>query len=1150
MIKYLRRSQVGVGRRRIKYAGLLNMLLFLFVWIVVALVVWMYSRLDDMSTSSTHLSTGSDTRPKGWFKPMFNQSGNIMQNAMNTRQTSGCKQVSPITASLGTPIPQANISGMDTGEIVVLDALETNSLQHQQQQQQQVEIVKNVAYCEDVETASSNCPAVKVTDLCPAPSPAKSPRLNSPFHSIHSQVGFSANSPSNRQPLFKNKCVSLWQANNMSKAFGSLASDLATTTCRVDGGGPLNQDTYFLKHEDMKFPPYVKGNQIKDPDSVGQAENLMALTNIGVGEVQHMTGGGGGSTQTSRSSVLRNNSVEQFSTTPKSLQPEKSPQCKTPTSRKALNNKLVTDNPKPETPNSISQISQVEEKSTVQNCSNVKTVNCILPNQVEEVFTSKIVAMDGSLTTAKEMAMVVCKSCGNRGRLHEKCDRCKKRITDTPKAISFLQSKKKLITCSVKKSDPPSAIEKNVFYPKKLTERVSSFNATTEPLKTTLASLSSNINCSPTTVKPIQYPRSRQAVRGRKSITIHNMKPPVPETVTISDDDEPAAAESSENQSKVLDPNSRISLNSNATNSSLKSDSPEENDRPDSPIFPAISTNLSMVNRSRCNRMEDELGNVVSRVGAQNMEVDEADESSLYGDPLEPAFNPDQLHFQTRNLRIGNVDISSPREVLLNSDCMLFKFTREDKPIEFKVFPLEFKSCEYNFVYRRPVVILHLTQSCAVRIESVLGLKFTKFCYDPNSSDATHRYIVMLLQPSSKLMMLKKPLIEIFQKFQKIQSQNKNSQEPDIFRAITIGEANQKLVECCPDLSQLLPLSSVETENPYPPSSFEAALSLYPDASPPINMGFSGPVENLITYPPPPAKGGITITNEDFFCLNEGEFLNDVIIDFFLKYLVLEKLSETDRERTHVFSSFFYKRLTQRLNRHSYSSDQDPYCSPMIKRHAQVKTWTRHVDIFQKDFIIVPINENAHWFLAIICFPGMEHPQAVRYLFLTSQDSSTLQKLNAHAEGTSDETNKLPIKLCDIRKESYTELYGFKQPCILIFDSLAGPSRTNVVKTLREYLQVEWDTRKKTPKRTFDKDFIKGGVPKVPQQNNYSDCGVYVLQYVESFFKNPIKDFTIPIRIHNWFSEEQVNSKRQEIQELIWNLKKDVDEKSSSTNKS
>jgi len=39
----------------------------------------------------------------------------------------------------------------------------------------------------------------------------------------------------------------------------------------------------------------------------------------------------------------------------------------------------------------------------------------------------------------------------------------------------------------------------------------------------------------------------------------------------------------------------------------------------------------------------------------------------------------------------------------------------------------------------------------------------------------------------------------------------------------------------------------------------------------------------LIVYPPPPAKGGISVTNEDLHCLNEGEFLNDVIIDFYLK---------------------------------------------------------------------------------------------------------------------------------------------------------------------------------------------------------------------------------------------------------------------------
>lgn len=50
------------------------------------------------------------------------------------------------------------------------------------------------------------------------------------------------------------------------------------------------------------------------------------------------------------------------------------------------------------------------------------------------------------------------------------------------------------------------------------------------------------------------------------------------------------------------------------------------------------------------------------------------------------------------------------------------------------------------------------------------------------------------------------------------------------------------------------------------------------------------------------------------------------------------------------------------------------------------------------------------------------------------------------------------------------------------------------------YLEVEWEV-KKGSKRSFSKDVMKGSNPKVPQQNNFSDCGVYVLQYVESFFE-------------------------------------------------
>lgn len=74
------------------------------------------------------------------------------------------------------------------------------------------------------------------------------------------------------------------------------------------------------------------------------------------------------------------------------------------------------------------------------------------------------------------------------------------------------------------------------------------------------------------------------------------------------------------------------------------------------------------------------------------------------------------------------------------------------------------------------------------------------------------------------------------------------------------------------------------------------------------------------------------------------------------------------------------------------------------------------------------------------------------------------------------------------------------RPCILIFDSLAGASRTKVVATLRDYLKCEYKA-KEGKEKEFTKDTIKGAMPKVPQQNNFTDCGIYLLQYVESFFQ-------------------------------------------------
>lgn len=94
-----------------------------------------------------------------------------------------------------------------------------------------------------------------------------------------------------------------------------------------------------------------------------------------------------------------------------------------------------------------------------------------------------------------------------------------------------------------------------------------------------------------------------------------------------------------------------------------------------------------------------------------------------------------------------------------------------------------------------------------------------------------------------------------------------------------------------------------------------------------------------------------------------------MIIDFYLKYLTSEILTEDDRNRTHVFSSYFYKRLTS--PHASAAMDNNMPQTAAGKRHARVQKWTKNVNIFEKDFIVIPINEHAHWFLAIICFPGL-----------------------------------------------------------------------------------------------------------------------------------------------------------------------------------
>ncbi|XP_056261517.1 sentrin-specific protease 6 isoform X9 [Seriola aureovittata] len=622
----------------------------------------------------------------------------------------------------------------------------------------------------------------------------------------------------------------------------------------------------------------------------------------------------------------------------------------------------------------------------------------------------------------------------------------------------------------------------------------------------------------------------------------------------------------------------------------------------------------------------------------------------------------DSIILECRSVRVGTLRRMVTKPVVFSIDHIQLETEGPERDTIEKVClqASELISCEWCSVRKLPVLFFQTTPEECTRLRTQLNMTEEKGgqWYDCAGDQSDEKYIVLIFENGLAMkeqMILEDILGEIgrtnnLSNFPaKLPFEEANIRLVNYNKATKQKQEKTKPIQTPPKISQVSPVSKVTQVTQVAPVTpvampvrtrmatrqqtstfFEEEDEDMTDLQP----TFSGPIIKLMVYPPPPAKGGISVTNEDLHCLNDGEFLNDVIIDFYLKYLVLEKLKKEDAQRIHVFSSFFYKRLNQRERRNVPDTTNLPI---QKRKHNRVKTWTRHVDLFQKDFIFVPINESAHWYLAVICFPGLEgpvyehnplyqgrFPASPSAADPTSEenipdhcrplspdkdglDSSSEQpspgvpeasgdgqpdgdlakensaftdggqepsgppatSRNGQADTEQQYTSELHrISVCYSSRKGDDDTFTFsddqsscqdecsedgtlaedtltsdtsvlaskpslcRQPCILIMDSLRGPARSTVVKTLREYLEVEWEVRKGT-QRSFGKDVMKGSSPRVPQQDNFSDCGVYILQYVESFFENPIPSFHLPVNLSEWFPQQRMKTKREEIKDLI-----------------
>ncbi|XP_025417983.1 uncharacterized protein LOC112688813 isoform X3 [Sipha flava] len=252
----------------------------------------------------------------------------------------------------------------------------------------------------------------------------------------------------------------------------------------------------------------------------------------------------------------------------------------------------------------------------------------------------------------------------------------------------------------------------------------------------------------------------------------------------------------------------------------------------------------------------------------------------------------------------------------------------------------------------------------------------------------------------------------------------------------------------------------------------------------------------------------------DYNTLNAEEFLNDKLVEFHLNYWYKNMLSSEDNKRTYVFSTYFYSTLAKK------KLAGDPPFGNSLTRFQRVQKWTKNINIFQKDFIFIPINENYHWYIVVICYPYLDGPlywdgtsaqglgeddELIDRNVRSLCDTTDLDEADGNTEDLWFYQNDFPKKsgkdfVYDVQKVMERRK-GIKQPCILILDSLSGGvNRARIAATLRGWLYEEYRAKHNGSTKDFSKSVMKSGLIRVPQQGNYYDCGLFVMHFFEKFF--------------------------------------------------
>ncbi|MCO5610238.1 hypothetical protein L7F22_064474 [Adiantum nelumboides] len=196
-----------------------------------------------------------------------------------------------------------------------------------------------------------------------------------------------------------------------------------------------------------------------------------------------------------------------------------------------------------------------------------------------------------------------------------------------------------------------------------------------------------------------------------------------------------------------------------------------------------------------------------------------------------------------------------------------------------------------------------------------------------------------------------------------------------------------------------------------------------------------------LLYPSSCDPEAVEVRYPDLCHLAPTEFLNDTVIDFYMKYMQVNLLEEKDRlHRFHFFSCFFYKKLTS-----SKAQGRD--------RFEKLHKWTKGINIFKKEYLFIPIHNSCHWSLAVVCFPVGQRVPLILHL------------------------------------DSMSSTAG--HPSLFIYSVIKS-----YLTAERKYLRQHQDCLEEIiidPSKAITKR------KQVPLQDNEWDCGLFMLYYMQKF---------------------------------------------------